>query len=263
MRARLLTNAPGRAGGLLTSSASISTIELALVGALRLSQPHHGHSQARRSSYKFGGVRENAMTFQPVIDTVEIDVIYDLHGATVQNVFYAALVGGYTLADLTALAAAIDLEVNATWLPLQPIEAFYTRTEVRGLAIENDLLVTNSVSAGIGADPSSTLPNNVTFAVKKESGFTGRSARGRTYWIGIPQTKIKTVNENELTTSYAANVVTAIDTIRTRIIATGAWTPVLVSRFNAGVARSAGMLFPWIGCSSVNEQIDTQRGRMP
>ena len=203
------------------------------------------------------------MAFQPVVDTAEIDVIYTLNGATLQNVFYAALVGGYTLADLTVLAAAIDAQIQGTWKALQPIEAFYSRTEVRGLAVENDLVVSDNTNAGVGVDPSATLPNNLTIAVKKESGLTGRSARGRTYWIGIPRDKLNSANENLLGITYVNGVVAAVDSIRGAIIGAALWTPVLVSRFSGGTQRPFGILFPWISSVAVNEGVDTQRGRLP
>lgn len=203
------------------------------------------------------------MAFQPVVDTAEINVIYTLNGATLQNVFYAALVGGYTLADLDSLSAGIDLQVDGSWKAIQPIEAFYSRTEVRGLALENDLVSINNTNAGVGLSPAETLPNNVTLAVKKESGFTGRSARGRTYWIGIPRDFLDSTNENDMDAIRVTNIVAAVDAIRTQIIGLPLWTPVLVSRYTAGAQRPAGLLFPWIGCSAVNNQVDTQRGRLP
>lgn len=203
------------------------------------------------------------MAFQRVTDTAEIDIIYSMNGATVQNVFYAALVGGYTLANLDVLAAAVDAQVQGTWKALQPIDAVYIRTEVRGLAAENDLVTSNNTNTGPGVDASAAIPNNVTLAVKKTSGFTGRSARGRTYWIGIPRDKLTNANENLLIASYVDFIVAAVDSIRTAIIGAALWTPVLVSRFAEGVQRDEGLLFPWAGSVAVDNQVDTLRGRLP
>lgn len=203
------------------------------------------------------------MAFQKVVDTAEIDIIYTLNQTTVQNVFYASLAGGYVLADLVSLAAAIDLEVHNSWKGNQPVEAVYVRTEVRGLAVENDLLAIDNTNTGVGLIATEPTPNNVTFAVKKLSGLTGRSARGRTYWIGIPRNQLKSTNENEVSATYAANVVVSVDAIRTAIIGAALWSPVLVSRFAGGVARSEGKTFPWVDTVNINERVDTQRGRLP
>lgn len=203
------------------------------------------------------------MAFQPVPDTVEVDVIYTMNAEIVQNSFYASLAGGYAIADLDLLAAAVGVAIVASWLPQQNADALYLRTEVRGLAFENDIVAEDSVGNGPGLLGGVPLPNNVTFAVKKASGFTGRSARGRTYWIGMPQNKLQIANENLVIAAYVTSVVAAVDAIRVAINAATSWSPVLVSRFADGVKRTTGITFPWIGTSNVNSVVDTLRGRLP
>lgn len=203
------------------------------------------------------------MAFQPVLDTVEIDMIFTYNGEIAQNVFYASIAGGYSLADLVVLAAQIDVNWQGNWRAQQPLEVTYLRTEVRGLAVENDVEATDNTSTNPGTDVSPAMPNNVTFAIKKESGLTGRSARGRTYWIGIPTSKLDSPDENRLKQIYIDLIVLAVDTVRTSIIAVPLWSPVLVSRFSGGVKRSMGKTFPWITTTNVDRIIDTQRGRLP
>ncbi len=203
------------------------------------------------------------MAFQAVPDTAEIDVIYTLNAVLVQNVFYAEFLGGYTLADLQALADVVDLRVGASWLSLQPPEAIYLRTEVRGLALPNDLLASQGLSGGPGTAIGASMPNNVTVSIKKTSGFTGRSARGRTYWIGIAGVELNPANENLLDSTFVANCVAAVGGIRADITTLPVWTPVLVSRFTAGVPRAFGKTFPWVGEVNVDLRVDTQRGRLP
>lgn len=202
------------------------------------------------------------MAFQPVVDTAEIDIIYTEHGETLQSVFYGELPGGYILSDLQALAAGVDAQVQGTWKAQQVIEAAYIRTEVRGLAVQNDLIASDNTNAGVGVLLTGALPNNVTLAVKKESGLTGRSARGRCYWIGGAMSGLKTTNENEWSTAYVANIVSAVDSIRNAINAVGLWQAVLVSRFTAGAPRTTGLTFPWISSVAVDEAVDSQRGRL-
>lgn len=203
------------------------------------------------------------MAFQPVVDTVEIDIIYDMNLEIVQNSFYASIAGGYVQADLDLLSAAIGVTVVANWLPAQNADAIYLRTEVRGLALENDIVSINSVGAGPGLLGGVPLPNNVTLAVKKSSGFTGRSARGRTYWIGMPQNKLEVANENQVIAAYVVDIINAVDAIRLSIIAATSWVPVLVSRFAGGAQRTSGVTFPWIDTTNVNSVVDTLRGRLP
>lgn len=203
------------------------------------------------------------MAFQAVPDTAEIDMIFTMNGVAAQNVFYAELSGGYVKADLEALAAQIDLQWDGTWKVNQPAEVSYLRTEVRGLALENDLVVTDATSAGVGTHIGNITPNNVTFAIKKESGLSGRSARGRTYWIGIPTGELLIADENQLKSAYITLIVDAVDDIRQGIVALTGWQPVLVSRFQNSAKRSVGVTFPWISSINVDTRIDTQRGRLP
>lgn len=202
------------------------------------------------------------MAFQKVVDTAQISVIYSQHTETLQNTFYAHLATGYDLSDLDDLAAAIDVQVALTWLPQQIDDASYLRTEVRGLGVENDLFTETDTSAGVGTHLGASLPNNVTLSIKKSSGQTGRSARGRTYWIGCARTELVSTNENQFEAVYVQAIADAVQDIKLKIAATGLWAPVLVSRFTNGLARTEGELFPWLTSTAINNSVDTQRGRL-
>lgn len=203
------------------------------------------------------------MAFQAVPNAVEISMIFTQNGETCQNNFQALLPGGYLLADLQALATQIDINWQGNWRSEQPPEVTYVRTEVRGLAVPNDLIASDNTSSNPGLYGGTTLPNQVTFSIKRESGLTGRSARGRCYWIGVPQAEVEPLNENMLKAPFAALIVANVDTVRTSIAAVGLWEPVIVSRFANGLARSPGITFPWVSTTNVNLVLDTQRGRLP
>ena len=203
------------------------------------------------------------MAFQSVPETASIDVIYTYNGETVQNVFYAELSGGYSAADIQELADEIDIAVGENWLDIQPAEAIYQRTEVRGLEFENDLFATANANTGPGESLSPALPNQVTVSIKKTSGLTGRSARGRTYWIGIPTDQVNATNENLLKVAFIGEVEVEVGRIRTRTNTTGLWVAVLVSRFTGGAKRPTGVTFVWVDTVCVDNIVDTMRGRLP
>lgn len=203
------------------------------------------------------------MAFQAVPEVAQIDVVFTQNGVTMQNSYYAKHPGGYSLANLQALADDIDTAIDAVMLIRLPDTCDYVRTDVRGLAVENDLVATQNANAGPGTDAADPLPNNVTFSIKKTSGLTGRAARGRTYWPAIPRDKVNSADQNLLDSTYAAVLVSVVGSIRTNIDSTGNWDPVLVSRWLNNVKRAVGVTFPWTGESSVNLVIDTQRGRLP
>lgn len=203
------------------------------------------------------------MAFQRVPFTVEIDVIYNASAEAVQNVFYAQFPGGYGQSDLDALAVRVDTRVAANWPAQQAPEAIYQRVEVHGLNAENDLVADFSSGTQTGTQLTAILPNNVSVAVKKTSGLSGRSARGRTFWIGAPQGQLSPADENTFLLTYVTAVVDAITQIREGIQSLAGWDAVLVSRFAGGVKRPEGVTFPWIGEVSVDARVDSQRGRLP
>lgn len=200
------------------------------------------------------------MAFQAVPDTAEIVIKYNLSLEPMFNVLHARRVGGYTILALQELADAMDLSVAAEWLPIQTDQAVYQEVVVRGLAVENDLEAMANLSAGPGLKLSTGQPGNVTLSVKKSSGFTGRSARGRLYWIGMPRDNLST-NANVIKALDRTAIVDGVEGLRVDILATS-WLPVIVSRFTGGVKRPTGITFDWTTTSSVDDNIDSNRRRL-
>ncbi len=200
------------------------------------------------------------MAFQSVPNTADIVITYLQNSVQVQNVLQAFLTAQYDLNDLQTLADAVDLAVAADWLPIQTVDCSYIRTTVRGLEFENDEEATADASAGPGENLGNGWPNSVTFTVKKQSGLTGRSARGRVYWIGLFRGQVQ-ANENKLNIVDADNVEAAVDAMRAAITAT-IWQAVIVSRFSNKVQRPTGIVFNWVSSDAVDINIDTQRRRL-
>jgi hypothetical protein len=143
---------------------------------------------------------------------------------------------------------------------LQTDQVSYTGTLVRGLQDINDFEGFDNDKAGPGGDVSPGSPGNVTIAIKRASGLTGRSARGRTFWIGLPVDQLDT-NKNTVIQADADAIVAAVDEVRLDIIEQG-WVPVIVSRFSLGVKRDEGETFEWLASSIVDREVDSQRRRL-
>ncbi len=202
------------------------------------------------------------MAFQKVVNTVEIAVIGSVNGKVIQNTFYAEHDTPYNLADVVSLIDSIDNNVGIGWLPDQASDYDYLRTEGRGLEFENDVFASNNDSAGSGSGASSSLPNNVTISIKKESGLTGRSARGRTFWMAPLKGELVVANENFFESAYVALIVADVDLIRSTITGLAGWQAVLVSRFSGGLERDEGETFNWLTTVAVDNRVDTQKGRL-
>lgn len=200
------------------------------------------------------------MAFQSVPETAQITIQYQQNAETLINTFYGLKPGGYNLTELGQLANSIDNAIGADWLPIQTEDTEYERTTVRGLEDENDLEVVDLSNAGPGEVAFKGTPNNVTLSIKKSSGQTGRSARGRIYWIGLANTQLDT-NENRVAAASVLNIIDAVEAVRVATAVLG-WQPVLVSRFAGGVQRDEGVTFPWVATDAVNDNVDSQRRRL-
>ena len=200
------------------------------------------------------------MAFQAVLDTAEVTVVFQQNVEFITNTFAARLPGGYNLADLNTLATSVDNYMPGGFLPRMTLDCLYVRTEVRGLASENDLATEASANSGVGTNMAEGLPNNCTLSIKKGSAFTGRSARGRWYYIGIPSNKLAG-NENQWGQTAADDLVAGLEGLRA-IVAATVWIPVIVSRFNAGTLRSPAITFDWLLTTIVNRFVDSQRNRL-
>lgn len=201
------------------------------------------------------------MAFQKVPETADVSVIHTCNGVTVQNSVAARKVGGYNTADLSSLANIVDQYYAANVLPYLSAALIYVKTEVRGLDDINDQVVENVDGSGFGGIASNPLPNNVSYVIKRLSGLTGRSARGRLYIPGIPENARQT-DENYITSAFNISMVGGWDSIRSAIGAVG-WVPVIVSRYSEGVKRAEGVTFVWNATSNTDLRLDTRRGRLP
>lgn len=201
------------------------------------------------------------MAFQPVPGTIEAVVRYVLGGVNIVNTFYAIHTLGETQAKIQLLAELVDAWMDDGLKTLLSNEMTYSGTATRGLGEENSyegLSVAGAGACGYAAEP---LPNNCAIALKRSSGQTGRSARGRIYLPGIP-VSWQSSNENILTASFVDAALVPLNNLRT-VLAAEAFTEVIVSRYHNGAKRAEGVTFAVTEYSYVDTRIDSQRARLP
>lgn len=200
------------------------------------------------------------MPFQRVPNTVEIVIQGVIGGQSCVNTFYGQMDGGYAIADVEDLASVVDGWVAAEWLPVLPANFSYLRTDVRGLNASIDLSASDATSAGVGAQPASTQPNNASFAVSRRSAFTGRGARGRVYVP--PLTPGAMLDDNHVSAAWAENFRAALEALDTVISGTG-FVPVIVHRVAAGVPLAEAVVFTLVEWVVVDLVMDSMRRRLP
>jgi hypothetical protein len=200
------------------------------------------------------------MPFQACPDICSIAIRGLFGGKPTANVLHAHKTGGYTLADLTAVANAVDLAVAGSLIPLWCADFTYSETEAHGLALPIDLSFTSNISTGPGTHTGGSAPGNVAFVVTERTGFTGRSARGRIYQGPVPFNVNTSINN--VSTAYSTAVVAAWVQVGIAIQGAG-WTHVVLSRRAGGAPRTVGIGTAVNQLEARNTELDSMRSRLP
>jgi len=202
------------------------------------------------------------MAFQPVPRGASAVLVYrDIAtgrqvGVNILNFEYTGT-GDITTGPLATLSAILANWWASNIEPLIANSIELGEIEVQSLESEEaPYLVTPYNYAGnIVAQ---ILPLNVTIAIAHTTGLTGRSARGRTYLIGL--------NEAAVAGSYldggvAASFVDAFDALRADMLGEE-WVWSVLSRYTAGALRTEGVMRPIIASNFTDLKIDTMRRRI-
>jgi hypothetical protein len=168
----------------------------------------------------------------------------------------------YAQLDIDALAEAVDDWYSFEILPLLSVQYLYVETRVRGLTSAVDLYGENGGGTGAGGVGTAAVPNNVAFAVKHTTGFTGRSARGRTFMTGFAQASLQAGDQTQLQAVYVTNLLAAWDTLETYLGSTG-WAQIVLSRRTLGALRPVAVAYIVTAHSVTDFQVDTQKRRLP
>lgn len=196
------------------------------------------------------------MAFIPCPDCASAAIKFDVNGQLCYNVLNFIRLSGYDQDNINELADAVDGWVGASYLAGVTSEVAYVETYVRGLSAATDLTALANANAGAGdLGTTEALPANVTWAVKFSTGLTGRSNRGRAYWIGLPVSALD-ANENFVAVASADAIIALWEALPTALAASQ-WDHVVLSKFTNGSPRTAGVARKVTAYSYVDRKIDT------
>jgi hypothetical protein len=131
------------------------------------------------------------MPFVPVPDAAKAALIFHQYGQKLVNTLWFKKSGGWSETDLNSLATALNSWVVTEMLPIQPPTVTYNGCEAVDMSAAGQEGVSVPVTTGnTGGSGIAGLPTNVTVAVKFLTGLTGRSNRGRNYYIGLNTTAV-------------------------------------------------------------------------
>lgn len=204
------------------------------------------------------------MAFQPCPKTAEVVVKGTLAGELCINKFYVSCDGGMTPTIVTDVAVFTDDWVAATWLDFVGGKFTYVSTTVRDLSVEASYETIATTNTGaVGAGGSDTGPNNRTFAVHRQTAFSGKKQKSRIYVPSIPNAA--TTDANHISSASAGEFVTAL----------GAWDTLVedyagatllhgyVIRVRDGLPLDPAQFQETIGWSVTDLILDSARRRLP
>lgn len=176
------------------------------------------------------------------------------------NIFHVENTGAMDVAQFNVIADAfIDwwtTNLRSNTSPQTSLDAI----EVTDISTSSGIGIEYTTGLPLsGTNGTAGLPQNVTVATKLSTGFTGRSKRGRSYFVGVPSNAV--TSDGHITPTFQGIVDGAfevlIDTLRTLDV------PLMVlSLVTGGAPRAAGILTEVIA-AAVNLAADSQRRRLP
>jgi hypothetical protein len=201
------------------------------------------------------------MPFIPLEEGRKVVMRFTGAGQQECNVYY---VTDPSPADVSSLNAIAD--VFLTWWDTNLRAAVSNNTtldaiEVTDISTEGGFGIefTSGLPLAGGAG-GGLLPNNVTVATKLTTGRTGRSYRGRKYFVGLGNDQLA-VDKQHITAGFQAALQGAYELLISELITAGVQL-VIASFVSGGVPRTTGVATPVIG-ASVNPTLDSQRRRLP
>lgn len=201
------------------------------------------------------------MAHIPTPNGVKVCMRYTQSGEDVCNVFHVNANAEPTEAMLDAIAQAFFDWWSVEMRPLQHAATSLTAIEVTDISGPDEEGIIFSAGLPLaGTHSGGSLPNNVTLATKLATGLTGRSRRGRSYLVGLPDSMLETGSQT-VADSYITLLQGAFADLLTALAVEG-FNLAVLSLISGGVPRTEGVLTD-VTSVVTNDVVDSQRRRLP
>lgn len=202
------------------------------------------------------------MAFVPVANTIEVFVEHNYNGKDGVGwvLHYQPLTAPLDLGKLTDLGATLITWWDTEMKPLCSNTTHLTRIRLRDLSVQNGIVA--DVTAGLpitGTRAGAALPSNVSLTVKKNTGYAGRSFRGRIYTLGATEGDITV---NAASSAYANGLVAAFNEAILLVGAADEYEMVVVSKYSNNAPRPTGIVTLVQSFSLSDLIVDTRRDRL-
>lgn len=126
--------------------------------------------------------------FIPAENTARLKLEFDTPGGKALHVLHFRKSDPWTESDLRELTILASTNWDAQFSPIQSSAVELVRMVATDLTVEDSFEYDTAPSVSlVGGLASPPMPGNVTVASKFTTGFSGRSNRGRAYFIGLTE----------------------------------------------------------------------------
>jgi len=201
------------------------------------------------------------MAFVPAPNIVQIEVRATKQGEQIENRMYFNCFHEPTTTDLAQLAAATFTVLRSHWLPLMPTDVILREVFLKSLHDENAVeIAVGALVTDVGSFTGTPAANQNTVCISLRSGNSGRSARGRLYWLGLAEEQYTI---NTMLTTARDDIIAAVEEMRSFHLSFGyQWS--IVSYITGGAPRVGGpVYFNVTNVLVTDDVLDSQRRRMP
>lgn len=194
-------------------------------------------------------------------NVAKADVIHSWDGQLVENTLYFFSTVPITQANIQALADGLRSYWQTVMLPLMSSQVGFLVVETTHMTPVPALTGASAATVpNAGGDSNPASPNSTTLAVSFRTGVSGRSYRGRNYWIGLTEPNV--VNSTVSTTLAAAVAAAYAGMIGLNSVADD-WRWGVYSRRLNNADRETGMFNDVTSVVIVDHVVDSQRRRLP
>lgn len=200
-------------------------------------------------------------TFIPVPNTASVEMIFQSGPFTAQNNYHVQGDAPLTILQCAVIRGLFDNWDNVDCKARRNTAWSLTRIRTRALdSIEAPYEDYSLVAARAGTGGAAQMIASGTFCVKLLTGLTGRSRRGRMYWVGAPPPA--TNAQGVFSLAQAQGFVAALNELIS--ILNDAGYPLVITSFMSNhVYRVEGVNTPVTLATYSDLNADNQRRRLP
>lgn len=199
------------------------------------------------------------MAFIPAVNAALVTLVFkhEVNNKIAVNTLWFECTIDPGNAQLADLYEMVEMWATDAWSPLAVNDWRLNQIRVRNMTTENGAEYSGNplIPGLINADP---MPSNVTISVSFRTGLSGRSFRGRNYFVGLPRTA---VIDDDISPTAITNINDGYEGLIAQVSGSD-WTWVVASFQTDGAPRASALLTPVTHVLVVDSELDHQDRRL-